>query len=133
MREYQLGDPVVETFQSYALCYQCHNRTTLFSGTSGFPHRRHVVDAGASCAVCHDAHGSRRNPFLVNFLVRGKAGEEVVRRSASGRLAFESTGRGKGRCFLDCHGSNHDPKSYPPGIELPKTTLPLNARRLKRP
>lgn len=111
-REYQLGDPSPESFQSYRLCYQCHNRTSLLSDQSGFPHRMHVVEAQASCAVCHDAHGSRRNTHLINFTVRERTGGSVVSSSASGRLEFQDLGRFKGQCFLSCHGSDHDPKSY---------------------
>jgi predicted CXXCH cytochrome family protein len=117
-REYQIGDPSMESFQSYALCYRCHNRSALLSG-GAFPHRTHVVDQQTSCVVCHDAHGSRQSPFLVNFLLRGKAGNEVVKASSSGKLEFRSSGRDRGTCFLTCHGSNHDPKEYPVAQTVP--------------
>lgn len=111
-REYQVGDPSPESFQAYALCYKCHNRTLLLADQSGFPHRRHVVEAQASCAVCHDAHGSRRNTHLINFMDRGKTGGRVVFPSSSRRLEFQDLGRFTGRCFLSCHGMDHDPKGY---------------------
>jgi predicted CXXCH cytochrome family protein len=113
-REYQAGDPATESFASYALCYKCHNRSSLLDGASRFPHRRHVVDARASCAVCHDAHGSRQSIGLINFMLRTKSGLTVVSPAPSGRLAFEPNPveRGRGTCFLACHGAVHDPRSY---------------------
>lgn len=112
-REFQAGDPSSESFASYALCYKCHNRTTLLEGTGRFPHRTHAVAQRASCAVCHDAHGSRQNIRLINFMVRAKAGNAVVTAAKSGRLAFvPGPGPGRGSCFLNCHGVEHDPKSY---------------------
>lgn len=111
-QEYQVGDPTPESFQTYALCYECHNRAVLLSDQSGFPHRTHVVRAQASCAVCHDAHGSRRHTHLINFMVRGRTAGTVVSSSSSGRLEFQDLGRFTGRCFLACHGSDHNPKSY---------------------
>lgn len=115
MREYQVVDPSQESYQSYALCYRCHNRSALLSATTGFPHQMHVVDQQTSCAVCHDAHGSRQNPFLINFLLRGKTGTPVVTPSATGHgIEFDPLGPGQGRCFLTCHGHNHDPAAYPP-------------------
>lgn len=102
-----------ESYQVYALCYGCHDRNTVLSGTDGFPHALHVVDSGASCAVCHAAHGSRQNLHLINFLSRDLTGQVVVTPSSSGQLAYESLGLGTGRCFLTCHGVDHNPKDYP--------------------
>lgn len=114
--DYRLTDPSVESFQTYALCYSCHNRSALLSDTGGFPHRQHVADQRASCAVCHDAHGSRTSPFLINFLARGKDGNPVVTRSSTGEISFQSLGRGRGRCSLTCHGSDHVLMEYPQPI-----------------
>ena len=61
--------------------------------------------AQASCGVCHDAHGSRRNQHLINFLLRDPSGKTVVRPSANQRrLEYETPRPGGGRdpasCFL---------------------------------
>ena len=112
-REYGLLDPSPESYKSYSLCYKCHNRAVLLSDQSAFPHRLHVVDQQTSCAVCHDAHGSRSNPFLINFMTQGRNGSPVVSFSSGGRLEFQSTAKGQGRCYLRCHGSDHNPKEYP--------------------
>jgi len=112
-REYRAEDPSSESFASYALCYKCHNRTSLLFGTGLFPHRLHVVDQRASCAVCHDAHGARRNPRLINFMLRAKAGNTVVTASNGGLLEFTARpAPGRGSCFLRCHGADHNPKNY---------------------
>lgn len=113
--EYRTADPSPESRQGYALCYNCHSRSALFGSLSGFPHQLHVVDEKASCAVCHDAHGSRNNPFLINFLLRSKTGDEVVKPPAGGQLEFTSLGRGRGRCSLTCHGKEHAQTAYPSG------------------
>jgi len=114
-REFQAGDPTVESFSSYALCYKCHDRTTLLTNTTAqFPHNKHVVQENTSCDVCHDAHGARQSPFLINFMLRAKAGNAVVSPSQSGRLEFlpDPARPGHGSCYLNCHGEEHNPKSY---------------------
>ncbi len=113
-RAFQAGDPSTESFATYALCYKCHNRTTLLFGSGRFPHKLHVVEQNASCAVCHDVHGSRQNIRLINFMLRAKAGNTVVAPSSSGRLEFipNLAQPGRGSCFLRCHGEDHNPHSY---------------------
>ena len=111
-REYQAQDPNNESPQAYALCYKCHNRAALLNNPTGFPHGRHLVNGQAPCAACHDVHGSRRNPGLINFMILGKAGEMVVSASKAGRLEFQRLAPSKGQCFLSCHGNDHSPKTY---------------------
>jgi predicted CXXCH cytochrome family protein len=110
-REYQQGDPVVDAFQSYALCYKCHTRSTLMS-SGRFPHRVHVQEQQASCAVCHDAHGSRTNSGLINFMVRDQVGKKVVSPNRQGVMQFLSTTPDHGECTLSCHGAEHDRQRY---------------------
>lgn len=113
--EYHLdATPGRESYQLYALCYGCHDRNTLLGRHDGFPHRSHVVDDGASCAVCHDAHGSPNNAHLINFMSRDVTGKEVVRPSdKTGRIEYLSTGAGTGQCSLSCHGHDHEDAKYP--------------------
>jgi predicted CXXCH cytochrome family protein len=113
-QEYETEDPFMESNASYALCYKCHNRSMLVSGTGRFPHEKHVVEQRASCAVCHDPHGSQRNSHLINFMVLTNTGIPVVRPSSNGRLEFDpAPGQpGHGSCYLTCHGVNHNPRKY---------------------
>ncbi len=102
-----------ESYQFYARCYGCHDRNTLLDRRDGFPHRLHVDEVGASCAVCHDAHGSRQNAHLINFMSRDLTGKVAVTPSSSGQLEYDSLGMRAGRCLLTCHGADHNPKDYP--------------------
>lgn len=114
-REYRTNDPSAESFQSYGLCYKCHNRSSLLSDAAHtFPHRKHVVESQSTCAACHDAHGSRQNGSLINFMLFDQLGTAVVSRSQQqSRLEYVSLGPGRGQCFLQCHGVNHEPEDYP--------------------
>jgi hypothetical protein len=113
-RQYQTSDPTVESAQNHDLCYQCHNRSFLTSDQAGtFPHNRHLATVQAPCAACHDAHGSRQNAHLIDFMLRDRSGRTVVSPSqAQGRLEYMSLGPGHGQCYLQCHGVNHEPRSY---------------------
>ncbi|MHC4063569.1 MAG: cytochrome c3 family protein [Planctomycetota bacterium] len=113
-REYQTDDPTPESFQSYELCYKCHNRSFLIDDQAGtFLHKKHLENADAPCAACHDAHGSRDNVHLINFMLVDRTGGTVVTPSSSGRLEYNSTVPGSGECFLMCHGEDHNPQQYP--------------------
>ncbi len=108
---YTTIDGSSESLQAYALCYDCHDREKVLDSTSFPLHRLHVVDERASCATCHNPHGSIRNRALIRF------GEETFAPGVApsiqrGRLAFVSSGPGSGTCHLTCHGSDHAPKSY---------------------
>lgn len=112
--QYITADPQVESYQNYALCYQCHNETFLITNQAHtFPHQSHVVTDHAACATCHDAHGSPQNAHLINFMLRDSNGTVVVSPSAStGMLSYTSSGPGHGQCSLSCHGHDHKPSSY---------------------
>ncbi|MCP5152101.1 MAG: cytochrome C [Chromatiales bacterium] len=111
-RRYATADRTSESASNYALCYKCHSRTILLRDASGFPHDQHVRDLRSPCNVCHDPHGvsaTQGNPInnskLINF-------DLAVVSPSAGRLRFESRGTNRGRCYLVCHGKNHDPYDY---------------------
>ena len=112
--EYQTVDPSTESYASYALCYKCHERSAILYNTVGFPHKQHIVDQRTSCAVCHDAHGSRQGTYLINFMTMSQQGAPVVRPSKSGRLEYvpDPARPGHGKCYMTCHNTDHNPALY---------------------
>jgi hypothetical protein len=107
------GDNVTESQQAYALCYRCHNRTSILGNESFRFHAQHIVGTstgqqGTSCYTCHNSHGSVENKYLIKF------NTAVVSPSSSGYLKFVEKGSAKfsGECYLSCHGVDHNPKSY---------------------
>jgi len=112
-RYYQTTDLTPESMANYDLCYKCHDRNTLLREQLGtFPHNKHVVQQQAPCAACHDAHGSRQNAHLINFMTLDINGKTVVSPNLSGRLEYVSTGPGQGTCYLSCHGRDHAGIAY---------------------
>jgi predicted CXXCH cytochrome family protein len=112
-RNYEVRDPSLESANAYALCYQCHARSSILSSESFPLHRTHIVNAQASCSVCHAAHGvtpSSRggdHTHLINFDI------SVVRPSDQSRqILFRDTGRLRGSCTLNCHNFNHENLTY---------------------
>lgn len=116
VRQYVTTDNTSESASNYALCYGCHSRTSILNNESFERHDRHITRERAPCNNCHDPHGisatqgnSVNNSKLINF------NTSVVSPNSSGQLRYESTGVFSGRCYLRCHGENHDPKSYGDG------------------
>lgn len=108
---YTTVDGGAESESAYALCYGCHDRERVLDSASFPGHGDHIVEKRASCATCHNAHGSVDNRALIRF------GEETVLSGVSasistGRLAFESIAPGEGSCYVTCHGYDHGPESY---------------------
>ncbi|QQR75578.1 MAG: cytochrome c3 family protein [Holophagales bacterium] len=128
---YDLSGNVGESFEMYALCYRCHDRGAILRNASfraktqhttlsGGGHRGHL-QAGISCATCHDPHGvpaegagadpeSGDHRHLINFDLR------IVQPLPGQRYpVFQSTGLFSGSCTLTCHGVTHDraTASYP--------------------
>jgi len=131
---YSTVDGVEESRETYRLCYACHEREKVLDSNSFPEHRLHVVDQRASCATCHDPHGSVDNRSLIRF------GEETSQSSAlpsiaAGRIAFESDAPGAGACYLTCHGYDHAPATYGADSMRPLTdeTRPGRAPRDDRP
>jgi len=94
------------------LCDKCHDiEGSILHNDSFKEHDKHVRGEDASCSTCHDPHGVGAAPAanhssLVNFDI------SIVAPSSSGLLRFERTGAFSGRCYLTCHGQNHNPESY---------------------
>lgn len=111
---YETDDNTPEIYQNYALCYRCHNRTSILndesfqlnsSGRGG--HSGHLADA-APCSACHDPHGVQDaagtgdHTHLINFDMR-----IVIPRSGETVPFFTDTGIQSGSCTLVCHGIDH--------------------------
>jgi predicted CXXCH cytochrome family protein len=125
---YDTIDGSVESYESYALCYRCHERTSILGDQSFAPrafrttpsgggHSGHLA-AGAPCSACHDPHGvstgnaafqsTGDHTHLINFDVR------IVAPLAGADLpVFKDTGSRSGSCTLTCHGVNHLQTAYP--------------------
>lgn len=112
-RNYVTADNSTESAANYALCYKCHSRTSILADATGSfrEHRKHIQGEQTPCNVCHDPHGisstqgSARNARLINF-------QTGVVTPSSGNLYWERVGTNGGRCYLNCHGKNHNPLSY---------------------
>ncbi len=102
---------VPESSAAYALCYGCHDRFSILNDESFGEHDRHRRVEETPCSVCHDPHGisdtqgdATNHQFLINFDVN------VVFPTAFGDLRWDEGDRGPGssRCYLACHGVEHD-------------------------
>lgn len=88
----------------YALCGKCHDLGQVVANTSFAEHSRHIVELGASCSVCHTAHGmggvnaNVSGERLVNFDIG------VVGANGANPISYN---RASGTCALVCHGEAH--------------------------
>ena len=125
---YETADGTPESYDVYALCYRCHERTSLLADvsfrrktlrktSSGGGHSGHLA-SGASCAACHDPHGislatsspgaTGDHTSLINFDAR-----VVLPAPGAAVPAFRKTGPFSGSCTLVCHGVTHVDLAYP--------------------
>jgi len=130
-RNYSTLDRMPESASAYALCYKCHDRSTLvapdrrdtirYPDATAFPlHPRHLGPRGnAACAACHVSHGisaaagtPQENRALVSF-------DTSVVKPYRGVRRFSSTAQGTGSCTLTCH--NHDHDGVATGVYTPAT------------
>ncbi len=108
---YSTRDYTAESATAYALCYRCHDRTSILNNESFPLHNRHVVNGRSPCSACHDAHGisrtqgnSRNHSNLINF------DRSIVQPASGGlgsRIEYEYRGSYRGSCTLTCHGVVH--------------------------
>ena len=111
---YSVADGTAESYQSYALCYKCHDRNVILSDGPAGMHETHVVEEDVTCSTCHDPHGisatqgnATNNSHLINFDI-----SIVQPDPTTGMLMFEDLGANQGRCYLACHGTVHSPAEY---------------------
>jgi hypothetical protein len=86
----------------YSLCAKCHNLDNILSNVSWAHHKNHVQDDGASCSVCHSAHGTPAGgpglgKRLINF-------DRNVVAPNGGVLSYSGA-----TCTLRCHMIDHFP------------------------
>lgn len=111
-RNYNAASVVTESPTEFAMCYKCHDRTTLTVDVAGkFPHAKHLNNSisPTSCATCHDAHGSRTQTRLINFVTLDNLNNPVVTQSGANPISFNPAAKS---CTLMCHGNDHPPKTY---------------------
>ena len=105
---YETRDFTIESPQTYALCYQCHDRNSVLGDESFSLHSRHVVRGRTPCSACHTAHGvsgaSSQHGHLINFDI------SIV----GGQRFHVDSGRFSGTCTLSCHGVQHVNFTYQP-------------------
>ena len=112
---YSTKDNQAETPFAYALCYRCHDRSSILGNESFRYHALHIQGrggasgaTGTSCYTCHNSHGSTDNKYLLTF------NKSVVSPNSQGQLKFVEKGIStfRGECYLSCHGVDHNPKVY---------------------
>jgi predicted CXXCH cytochrome family protein len=103
---YETADFTTESPAAYALCYRCHDRSSILNNESFPTHERHIVRGRTPCSACHSPHGVNGNPsehsHLVNFDLSIVGGERQ----------FFDRGFRSGSCTLTCHGVRHVNFSY---------------------
>jgi predicted CXXCH cytochrome family protein len=112
---YETVDHTSESELAYALCYRCHQRSTILASQTFPQHATHVVNDQTPCSVCHDAHGipsaqgtAMNNSALINFDMT-----VVSPDPATGKLEYDRLGPRSGQCFLTCHNVPHSGLMYP--------------------
>jgi predicted CXXCH cytochrome family protein len=113
-QQYSVADGTSESYQEYAMCYKCHDRNVILDDGSFSEHSEHIVGESTPCSACHDPHGISstqgnfvNNTHLINFdisIVQPPLSQEELR--------FEDLGANSGRCYLNCHGHEHNPAEY---------------------
>ena len=103
---YTITDGQAESAFQYALCYLCHNRSTVLSPSSFTLHQLHVSQQRETCYICHDSHGSTQYPHLIFF------NPKMVLGNSRGQLNYQSLGLQHGQCNLLCHGVDHVNRKY---------------------
>ncbi len=113
-RRYDTTLGSTENYDTYSLCYRCHNRNSILGDQSFKRHQAHVVNDQSPCSACHDSHGvtpdgglTGSHTHLINFDTR-------VALPVAGQTfpLYKDNGNGTGNCTLICHGHTHNASSY---------------------
>lgn len=114
-RNYSVLDDSSESDYEYAMCYKCHQRSSILSDQSFSRHRRHIVEERTPCSACHDPHGVSSttalggdHTHLINF------DTTIVRPAGTRAIQYRDTGHFAGSCTLTCHGEEHVNEDYQP-------------------
>ncbi len=113
-RNYVVANSASESASQYAMCYKCHQRSSILNDDSFEKHKKHIVDENSPCSACHAPHGvsttipsGSDHTHLINF------DTSVVRpEPRSGLLEFRDLGQFAGSCTLTCHGEDHRDERY---------------------
>ena len=119
-RNYTVRDDTIESAFEYAMCYKCHQQSSILGNQSFTGHRMHIVDERAPCSACHDPHGvsttvgsGSDRTHLLNFDLT-----IVFPEPSTGQLRFQDLGVHAGSCTLVCHGVEHQSETYSQGQVL---------------
>ncbi len=113
-----------ESPSNYELCYDCHRRENLLANASWTSHGLHINIT--SCKTCHNSHGSRNYPYLIDF------NPIAVMPSREGRIDFVEYGEGRFDCFLKCHNIDHGKDGVLPadkGGAVPAGKVPARMKK----
>ncbi|MFI5395604.1 MAG: cytochrome c3 family protein [Candidatus Binatia bacterium] len=114
---YETADNTPERYDNYALCYRCHDRSSInndrsFKTTMGKGGHSGHLKANAPCSACHDPHGVNAavgspstgdHTHLINFDTR------IVSPGTKSYPTFTDKGIiFSGSCNLCCHSVLHD-------------------------
>ena len=115
-RNYNVLDEIAESEFEYAICYKCHQQSSILADQSFSSHREHIVEQRTPCSACHDPHGvsitfatGGDHTHLINFDTTIVRPETTTR-----RLEYRDLGRFAGNCTLVCHGETHVLRTYEP-------------------
>jgi hypothetical protein len=105
---YETDDFTPESYESFALCYRCHNRDSILFDESFPEHNEHISEEQVPCSACHDPHGVRddaatgSHTHLINF-------DTNIVEPLPGQLVpfFTDNGSRSGSCTLRCHNVDH--------------------------
>ncbi len=113
-RHYNVDDDTPESAFEYAMCYKCHQRSSILNDDSFDEHDKHIRGENAPCSACHDPHGvsaafptASDHTHLINFDTN-----IVFPEPQTGLLEFRDQGTHRGTCTLLCHGEAHRDENY---------------------